>query len=278
MMRSGVTIALVPQLKTGPWIFWENLERGISKAAQLGFDGIELFTPSADSIDPSLLKTLLGKYGLSLAAVGTGAGKVLQGLTLTDPNPDVRKQAISFIMNMISFGARFNAPAIIGSMQGNVAIGVERASAFEWLAEGLKQLARHAETEGVPLIYEPLNRYETNVINTLTEGADFIGRLETQNIKLLADLFHMNIEEVSLPETIRKVGLFIGHVHFADSNRRPVGMGHTSIPEIAAALYEIGYTGYVSAEAFPWPNPDEAAQQTIRSFNQFFKTANVHKS
>jgi sugar phosphate isomerase/epimerase len=87
----------------------------------------------------------------------------------------------------------------------------------------------------------------------------------------------MNIEEVSIPETISKVGLSIGHVHFADSNRRPVGMGHTSIPEIAAALYQIGYTGYVSAEAFPWPNPDEAAHQTIRSFNQFFKTASVQK-
>jgi sugar phosphate isomerase/epimerase len=179
---------------------------------------------------------------------------------------------------MISFGAIFNAPAIIGSMQGNVATGVERASAFEWLAEGLSTLATHAEIEGVPLIYEPLNRYETNLINTLLEGADFIGSLETANIKLLADLFHMNIEEESLPETIRRVGLSIGHVHFADSNRRPVGMGHTSIPEIAAALNQIGYTGYASAEAFPWPNPDEAAGQTIRAFNQFFKMADVQKS
>ncbi|QHT68113.1 sugar phosphate isomerase/epimerase [Rhodocytophaga rosea] len=278
MIQSAVTIALVPQLKTGPWIFWENLEAGISKAAQLGFDGVELFTPAADSIEPSILKTLLEKYSISLAAVGTGAGKVIKGLTLTDPNPDVRKLAITFITDMINFGARFNAPAIIGSMQGNVAAGVERERTFEWLAEGLSALATHAEAKGVPLIYEPLNRYETNLINTLTDGAGFIQRLDTRNIKLLADLFHMNIEEESIPETIRKVGPLIGHVHFADSNRRPVGMGHTSIPEIAEALYQINYTGYVSAEAFPWPNPDEAARQTIRAYKQFFTTASSHTS
>ena len=275
MIRSAVTIALVPQLKTGPWIFWENLEVGISKAAQLGFDGIELFTPSADAIDPAVLKTLLGSSGLSLSAVGTGAGKVIKGLILTDPDPEIRRQAIAFIMDMIEFGARFHAPAIIGSMQGNVAAGTEREKSLDWLAEGLVTLASYAEQEGVPLIYEPLNRYETNLFNTLEAGAGFIERLQTRNIKLLADLFHMNIEEASIPETIRKVGCFIGYVHFADSNRRPVGMGHTVIPDIAAALAQIGYSGYVSAEAFPWPDPDKAAQQTIKAFNQFFKPTTV---
>jgi sugar phosphate isomerase/epimerase len=275
MMKSCVTIALVPQIKTGPWIFWEDLEESIARAADLGFDAVELFTPAADSVDPEALAGLLDHHRLSLAAVGTGAGKVIQGLTLTDPDPEIRAQAVSFISGMISFGARFTAPAIIGSMQGNAGPGVEKERALEWLAEGLTSLGRHAETEGVTLIYEPLNRYETNLINQIEDGANFIQALDTRQVRLLADLFHMNIEEESVPESIRACGSSIGHVHFADSNRRPMGLGHTPMPEIAAALQEIGYEGYVSAEAFPWPNPDEAAKQTMKAFHQFLRMSSL---
>lgn len=275
MIKSCVTIALVPQIKTGPWIFWDNLEESIYKAAHVGFDGIELFTPSADAVDAFMLQSLLKNSGLKLAAVGTGAGKVIHGLTLTDPNPDIREKAVTFITDMVAFGAIFGAPAIIGSMQGNVVAGVERQKALEWLAEGLSSLAKHAETKGVQLIYEPLNRYETNIINSLEDAAQFISSLDRGNIRLLADLFHMNIEEVSLPESIRKFGNLIGHVHFADSNRRPVGMGHTSMNDISLALKDINYYGYLSAEAFPWPAPDEAAKQTMLAFKQFFRNNNA---
>lgn len=243
----------------------------MAKAADLGFDAVELFTPAADFVDPGKLEALLQQYGLALAAVGTGAGKVIQGLTLTDPDPQVRAQAVAFISDMISFGARFQAPAIIGSMQGNAGAGVEKEQALAWLAEGLTQLGEHARKEGVTLIYEPLNRYETNLINQLGEAAGFIRALNTRQLRLLADLFHMNIEEASIPESIRTNGPVIGHVHFADSNRRPVGFGHTPMADVAAALREIGYEGYLSAEAFPWPDPDKAAKQTIEAFHQFFK-------
>ncbi|RDC65223.1 sugar phosphate isomerase/epimerase family protein [Adhaeribacter pallidiroseus] len=271
MIKSCVTIALVPQIKTGPWIYWENLETSITKAAQLGFEGIELFTASADAIDPATLTTLLEQSGLKLAAVGTGAGKVIQGFTLTDPDPAIRQQATTFIADMIAFGAQFQALAIIGSMQGNIVAGVEREQAMEWLAEGLNFLGEAAVAREVPLIYEPLNRYETNLLNSLSDGAEFLNSLKTRNVKLLADLFHMNIEESSLTESIRQNESSIGHIHFADSNRRPVGLGHTAVAEIAKTLQEINYNGYVSAEALPWPNPDEAAQQTIKAFHKFFK-------
>ncbi|MBD2753008.1 sugar phosphate isomerase/epimerase family protein [Spirosoma validum] len=270
-MKSCVTIALVPQIKTGPWIYWNDLEASITKAATLGFDAVELFTASADAINPDRLTRLLDQSGLSLAAVGTGAGKVIKGLTLTDPNPAIRAEAVAFITDMITFGARFGAPAIIGSMQGNVAPGIDRDQALRWLSDGLNTLGIQADAQGVKLIYEPLNRYETNLINDLGTGTSFINGLNTRHVVLLADLFHMNIEESSLPESIRLAGSAIGHVHFADSNRRPIGLGHIAMAEVATALKEIGYAGYVSAEAFPFPTPDQAAQQTIRSFNTYFR-------
>lgn len=275
MIKSCVTIALVPEIKTGPWIFWENLEESISKAADLGFDAIELFTSSGSAIKPEILAGLLGKYQLKLAAVGTGAGKVIQGLTLTDSDPEIREKAVSFISEMIAFGALFNAPAIIGSMQGNVVNGVSRNQSFLWLTEGLNKLGNLAGNAGVSLIYEPLNRYETNIINTMEAGVAFIKTLATPHIKLLADLFHMNIEEENISDSLLKYGDYIGHIHFADSNRMPVGLGHTSMSDVAEAIKKIKYDGYLSAEAFPLPNPDAAALQTINAFKQLFSTKTV---
>jgi sugar phosphate isomerase/epimerase len=271
MIKSAVTIALVPQIKTGPWIFWEDLEQSMQKAAALGFDGIELFTSSADAVDPIQLSALLKKYSLQLAAVGTGAGKVIHGLTLTDPDPEIRKKAISFISDMITFGSKFGAPAIIGSTQGNVFPNGNREETLAWLSQGLEALGKHAESEGVSLIYEPLNRYETNLFNTLEAGADFLKKISITNVRLLADLFHMSIEEDNLAQAILDNGKHIGHVHFADSNRKPMGLGHTDMQPITDALEEIEYSGYVSAEAFPLPTPDAAAEQTILEFRKWFR-------
>ncbi len=206
---------------------------------------------------------------MKLAAVGTGAGKALRGLSLTSPDEQIRIRAFDFISDMIEFGARFNAPAIIGSMQGSVEKGIERPQSLEWLAEGLDKLGSLAANHAVKLIYEPLNRYETNLINTLGDGVELIGSLSCDNVCLLADLFHMNIEEQSIADAIGAAGKYIGHVHFADSNRRPVGMGHTNMTPIAKALSKIGFDGYASAEASAWPDPETAAAQTIKAFKQF---------
>jgi len=271
MIKSAVTIALVPNIKTGPWIFWENLEESMHKAADLGFDAIELFTASGNAIETDTLKELLNQYKLQLAAVGTGAGKVVHGLTLTDSNSTIRENAIIFIKEMMEFGAAFNAPAIIGSMQGNAIQGTAHGHSIDLLADGLHVLDEHATSLGVKLIYEPLNRYETNLMNNLDDAAAFIESNKFHNITLLADLFHMNIEETDPAASIQKNIKHIGHVHFADSNRKPIGFGHTQMQHIANALTASGYDGYVSAEAFPWPDPELAATQTIRSFNQFFK-------
>src|SRR5665647_873540 len=198
MIKSSVTINLVSQLKTGPWIYWDALEVSISKAAVMGFDGVELFTASADSVDPEFLENLLQSFGINVSAVGTGAGKVIKGLTLTDPDAKIRERAITYIRDMIAFGSRFRAPAIIGSMQGNAVSGIEKEQSIAWMADGLNILGKFAEKRGVPLILEPLNRYETNLINRLEDAAKLIGSLHTHNITLLADLFHMNIEEESI--------------------------------------------------------------------------------
>ena len=110
MIKSAVTINLVPQIKTGPWIFWDNLEESMEKASALGFDAVELFTASGNAIQSEKIKTLLDRCNLKLAAVGTGAGKVINGLTLIDTDSNIRKKAIDFIKEMMAFAAPFGAP------------------------------------------------------------------------------------------------------------------------------------------------------------------------
>jgi sugar phosphate isomerase/epimerase len=270
-MKSAVTVSLVDEARGGPFVFWDDLPAACRRAAELGFDAIELFAPSADAVEPRRLKQLLVDHRLTLAAVGTGAGWVRHKLTLTQSDAAARQKARDFIKSIIALGGPLGAPAIIGSMQGrHSSDGVSEQAARAWLSEALEELGEFARQYAVPLVYEPLNRYETNLCNTIEQGAAICRSLSTRNVRLLADLFHMNIEEIDSPAALRAGGGLVGHVHFVDSNRRPAGCGHLDYPPIVAALREIGYAGYVSAEALPWPDSESAARQTIDSYRKFF--------
>ena len=256
-MKSAVTISLVPEARGGPFVFWDDLPAATGAARDLGFDGLEVFPASAGKIANL-------RFQMPVAAVGTGAGWVKHQLTLTSPDADVRRRAIAFVEAIVDAAGGLGAPAIIGSMQG-------RASDLRLLRDALETLGERAKQYRVPLIYEPLNRYETNLVNRIEDGVALLESLSTKNVRLLADLFHMNIEEESIADAIRAGGKHIGHVHLADSNRRPAGFGHTDFAPIAQALRDIGYDGNVSAEAFPYPDSLAAANATIDAFNRSFR-------
>jgi len=264
-MRTAITLCQVPEAAAGPFVFHQPLDKAFALAKETGFDDVELFLPGPDHVSISEIKKLSETHGLGIAAVGTGAGMVKHGLSLTDPSLDKRVAAIDFLEQMIAFGGQLGAPAILGSMQGKHGGEVSKEQALEWLSEALVIAGKTAAKYNVPFIYEPLNRYETNLINRLGDGAEFIEANSLENIVLLADLFHMNIEEPDLAASIRIAGKHIGHVHYADSNRRAMGLGHTDPAPIVTALKETGYKGHLSAEIFPLPSDKTAAQQTIKS-------------
>jgi sugar phosphate isomerase/epimerase len=271
VIRSSVTVSLVPEARGGPFVFWDDLPAACRKAKELGFDAIEVFPPSPQAPELKPLPALLSDNGLALAAMGTGAGWVKHRLTLTVPDATMRRLAHDFIRGVIDAAAICQAPAIIGSMQGRWGDGSDKATAFGWLAEGVNALGDYALQHGVPLLFEPLNRYETNLVNTVDSGLELIKLLSSRNVRLLCDLFHMNIEEVDIAAALRSGGDWVGHVHFVDSNRRPAGCGHLDYAPIAKALTDTGFRGYASAEALPYPNPDAAAQQTIAAFRRWFR-------
>ena len=272
MIKSAVTVSIVEQARRGPFVFHDDVADACRIASELGFDAIELFAPSAGAIRSLPLADLLKRHNLKLAAVGTGAGMVVHKLHLCDPDPARRQKAEQFIRDIMSAGAEYAAPAIIGSMQGKWDDVVDQPTAQGYLRDALQRLGEHAESLATTLIYEPLNRYETNMANTMQQGVELLKPLATKSVKLLADLFHMNIEEVSIADALRNAGAHVGHVHFVDSNRQAAGRGHMEFAPIASALASIGYDGYASAEAFPIPDSLSTARQTIDTFRRCFRS------
>jgi sugar phosphate isomerase/epimerase len=271
MIKAAITISRVPEARGGPFVFWDDMDKAAAAAAQLGFHALELFPPDAESVDPSEMEALLARHQIALAAVGTGGGWVRHRLHLAHPDASVREQAIAFIGAVAQFAGRFGAQTIVGSMQGRADGAVTPDQAREWVAEALRSLAVTARNAGSALLLEPLNRYESNLFNTVGGTVTFLREHGVDDVRILADLFHMNIEEVSLPNTLRTHIADIGHVHFADSNRRAIGMGHTDAAAVAAALIECGYNGYVSGEILPLPDSDTAALTTINAFRRYFQ-------
>lgn len=271
-MRSAVTISLVPEARGGPFVFWDDLDAGCRVAAGLGFDAVEIFPPGPEIFEGGIVASTLSRHHLKLAAVGTGAGWVKHRLTLTSPDAAERQRAIAFVRSIMDAAAQFDAPAIVGSMQGRWGPDVASETAEGYLRDALDTLAAASPSrQATALLYEPLNRYETNLCNTLARGAELLSGLSSDGVKLLADLFHMNIEEDDLAGAIRANARWIGHVHLADSNRRPAGAGHTDFAPVAAVLRDVGYAGYLSAECLPHPEPETAARRTMDALNRHFR-------
>ncbi len=262
-VKTAITISLVPKARGGPFVYWDGLADACRRAKALGFDAVEIFPESPDQPELAELPALLGQHGLHVAAFGTGAGWLLHGWSLTHPDPLIRLKAGEFIRSIIGLAARFQAPAIIGSMQGRQNEPMPRLECLSLLSGALEDLGAHAASLGQVLLYEPLNRYETNLFNRQADAAAFLSGLKQTNIRLLADLFHMNIEEPSLEEALRSTAGLVGHIHLSDSNRHAAGSGHVDFAGIFSILREIGYKGYLSGEVLPMPDSDAAASRMI---------------
>ena len=268
---AAVTVSLVPEVRGGPFLFWDGITAACAAAERIGFHGLEVFPHTAAGVPVDELRAALSDHGLALAAVGTGAGGVVHGLSLADPDAAGRRRAVDYVRAVIELAAPFGAPAIVGSVQGRAAPGEAREEALARLVDSMAQLGEAAAAANGRLVLEPLNRYETDLCNTLAQGGEVIERTGSDRIRLLADLFHMNIEEVDIAAALVAAGPLLGHVHFVDSNRRPAGCGHLSYGPIAAALRAAGYRGWAAVEAFPYPDPEAAARRSMHSYRAYLE-------
>jgi len=243
--------------------FKGDLETNLARIALLGYDGVELAIRDPELVDLDGLERLVRKHNLIVPAIGTGQAWGEEGLSFTDPDPEVRRATIKRIQSHVPVAARFQAIIIIGLVRGILKPGVELAQAMDWLAAALRECSAVARPHGIRLALEPVNRYESTLINNAAQGLELIERVGADNFGLLLDTFHMNIEEPVIDESIRLCGDRLFHFHVADSNRWYPGAGHLDFKSILEALNATGYQGWVSGEFLPKPDAETAARQNI---------------
>jgi sugar phosphate isomerase/epimerase len=244
--------------------FKGDLETNLAQIAALGYNGVELAIRDPKLVNLEELERVTKMYHLNVPAIGTGQAWGEEGLSFTDPDPTVRHNAIERIQSHIPVAARFNAVIIIGLIRGILKPGVSASQAESWLCDALQKCSQTAKPAGVRLALEPINRYETSLINNVPQGLDLIEKVGAPNFGLLLDTFHMNIEEANIEESIHTCGRRIFHFHVADSNRWFPGAGHLDFQRILKLLAETGYQGWVSGEFLPKPDAETAAKNSIK--------------
>ncbi len=239
-----------------------RLQENLAKIQALGYDGVELAVRDPDLLDRAELDRLISEAGLAVPAIGTGQAFGEEGISLTDSRPEIRCRAIDRIRSQIRLAAHWDVAVIIGLIRGKSEPGFPADTKESMLREALRECA--AENRGIRLAIEPINRYETDLLNTVGSSLHFLDRLAEENVGLLLDTFHMNIEESSIYRSICQAKDRIFHFHLADSNRWHPGAGHLDFRSIVETLGEVGYRGWLSAEILPLPDPDTAAESTMQ--------------
>ena len=257
-----------------PLLYAGRLDEGLAALSSLGFSAVEISLRQVEEVDIQRLETRLAQLGLVISAIASGRMCLEGSLCLTDTNSIARQQVFERLVTFTQLAAHFKAPVIIGGVRGKLSGDAQQKSAqYDCAVETLHRCAVIADAMGVPLLIEPINRYETNFVNTANEGIKLIEVLGHPSIKLLLDTFHMNIEEADLRSTIHAASGYLGYVHFADSNRQAPGWGHVDFPQILQALADIGYRGYITAEILPVPDDAQALKQA----GEYFQSLMVHK-
>ena len=240
-----------------------TLERQCETAAALGYDGLEIapFTLAAapeliDTAEASRIRAVVESFGL----VVTGLHWLLvapAGLSVTDPNPAVRRKTLAFVSHLAGLCATLGGSVLVhGSpKQRAVAPGETHATARGRLRDFLAEVARVAEAEGVTYCIEPLSRKETVLVNTIAEAAEIVVEVGSHALKTMLDCSAAGqTEALGVPELIdlwmpRGV---LGHVQVNDPNRRAPGQGEMRFAPVFAALQRNGYDGVVAVEPFDY--------------------------
>jgi sugar phosphate isomerase/epimerase len=243
--------------------FKGDFAANVAKIAGWGYDGVELAVRDPNMVTAGQLRPIVAEHGLVVPAIGTGQAWGEEGLSFTSDDPVVRAAAIERIRSHIPLAAGMDALVILGLIRGITPEGQTHDQSMAYLVEAIRECAAAAEGTGVRFALEPMNRYETDLIHSVAEGLDLIDRVGFDNFGLLLDTFHMNIEEVSIEDSIRICGDRIFHFHVADSNRWYPGAGHLDFGSILETLETTGYGGFVSGEFMPLPDGDVAAQRGI---------------
>ena len=227
----------------------EPLNIGIERIAKFGYDFVEVVGEPTKTSIPIVEKALLEN--------NIGISTIISIFTperdLVSSNENIRKNTITYLKSNIDFAVKLNAKIVTLTPTACMKIKpeVEREIEWNWAVRAAREVAAYANDNGVKIAVEPWNRYESYLINRLDQSIEFCREVDSSGIGVMADTFHMSIEDSDIPAAIKRAGSSLIHVHLADSNRAAPGRGHLNFTEIVEALDEIKYRGVCSFELLP---------------------------
>ena len=229
----------------------KELESLAPKVAGMGFDWIEIPLEGLDDLEPSRGKAIVRDHGLGVstcAAMGPDRD-------LVHPDPAIQQNGMAYIRGCIDVTGKLGATNLVGPIYSAVgrtwqATPDERARDIDLLVKNLGALARYAGDHGVVICIEPLNRFETSLINLATQAIEVVDRVDHPSCKIMLDTFHMNVEEKSLGNAIRAAGPRLHHLHACENDRGAPGSGNVTWQDVKQGLADIGYDGPVVIESF----------------------------
>ena len=221
------------------------------RVARLGFDVLEVCVEDVDGVSAETLNAAAASAGIALSVCGAFGPE--RDLAHRDPGP--RDNALEYIARLADLAAAVGSPHVCGPMYSAVGKprledAQARAAERRRSVENLRRAADRAASVGVRLAVEPLNRYETDLVNTVEQGLELCDAVGADNVGLLLDTYHMNIEEKSLGDAIRAGGERVFHFHSCENDRGTPGTGHVPWADAFTALADIGYSGQVVIESF----------------------------
>jgi sugar phosphate isomerase/epimerase len=227
----------------------EELSRPIYWLAELGYDAVELGAelPLAEA---SRARALIEGAGLAVSSI---CPSFTPERDLAHPDAGVRENAVHYLREVTDLANAVGAPVIIAAPTAFLRTRPVASESEEWdlAVESIRDAGDYAASVRVDLAIESWNRYGTFLLNRLEQAARLWRETGLANGGILADTYHMNIEERSLPEAIRATGPLIKHFHLSDSNRAAPGLGHVDFAAVLQALLDIDYPGYLAFELDP---------------------------
>ncbi|SIM55324.1 sugar phosphate isomerase/epimerase family protein [Micromonospora cremea] len=233
-----------------------------AKVAGWGFDVLELPVENPGDWDPEQAAQVLADHGLG----ATVCLVMPPGRELVAADEATVRSTQDYLRTVVDVAATVGSAVIAGPAYASVGrtwrlSPAERAAAYAQLRESLTPVVEHAGAAGVTLVVEPLNRYETSLLNTIGQTLEAIGDLPHCGVAL--DLYHQNIEETDIPAAIRAAAGRVAHVQVCGNDRGTPGTDHLDWPAILAAIDYTGYTGPLCIESFTADNATIATAASI---------------
>ena len=231
------------------WIMGnEDIELSFKRLKKFGYDGIE-FAAEPYTIDQDRMVDLLGKYGMECTSL---CGIFPENRDLTDKNGE---EAVKYLTDSVDFAVKVGAPYIIvvpspvGRAEKPANIPFDEL--WENAVKNIRKAADYAAEHNIRFAVEAVNRYETYFANTMGKAYKLVKDIDHPAVGIMADVFHMSLEENSIPNTLMSVADELMHVHIADNTREAAGLGNVDFKAIMYTLKNIGYKGPLTMEFMP---------------------------